>query len=85
MTSNNAFIIGGSSGIGIQQLGCMSNRHGMVAGATGTGKTVTLQILAEGFSRMGVPVFAADIKGDLSGLAAPGVSFDRFSARFLCQ
>jgi DNA helicase HerA-like ATPase len=49
-----------------------ANRHGLVTGATGTGKTVTLQILAEGFSRAGVPVFAADIKGDLSGLAAPG-------------
>ncbi len=50
----------------------MSNRHGLIAGATGTGKTVSLQILAEGFSRHGVPVFAADIKGDLSGVAVPG-------------
>ncbi len=50
----------------------MANRHGLVTGATGTGKTVTLQVLAEGFSRAGVPVFAADIKGDLSGIAAPG-------------
>lgn len=50
----------------------LANRHGLVTGATGTGKTVTLQILAEGFSRAGVPVFAADIKGDLSGIAAPG-------------
>src|SRR5438552_7533990 len=48
------------------------NRHGLVTGATGTGKTVTLQTLAEGFSRAGVPVFAADIKGDLSGIAARG-------------
>jgi len=47
----------------------MANRHGLVAGATGTGKTVTLQVLAESFSNMGVPVFAADIKGDLSGIA----------------
>jgi DNA helicase HerA-like ATPase len=46
------------------------NRHGLVTGATGTGKTVTLQILAEGFSNAGVPVFCADIKGDLSGIAA---------------
>ena len=45
------------------------NRHGLVTGATGTGKTVTLQVLAEGFSAAGVPVFAADIKGDLSGVA----------------
>ena len=50
----------------------LANRHGLVAGATGTGKTVTLRVLAEGFSRMGVPVFLADVKGDLSGLARPG-------------
>ncbi|MBN1957816.1 MAG: DUF853 family protein [Desulfuromonadales bacterium] len=56
----------------VQQLAGMSNRHGLIAGATGTGKTVTLQVLAEGFSKLGVPVFAADIKGDLSGLAEPG-------------
>ncbi len=49
-----------------------ANRHGLIAGATGTGKTVTLQILAEGFSRAGVPVFLSDVKGDLSGLAAAG-------------
>jgi DNA helicase HerA-like ATPase len=48
------------------------NRHGLVTGATGTGKTVTLQVMAEGFARAGVPVFAADIKGDLSGIAAAG-------------
>ncbi|MFN3351346.1 helicase HerA-like domain-containing protein, partial [Pseudorhodoplanes sp.] len=50
----------------------MANRHGLATGATGTGKTVTLQVLAEGFSRNGVPVFAADIKGDLSGIAMVG-------------
>ena len=49
-----------------------ANRHGLIAGATGTGKTVTLQILAESFSNAGVPVFLADVKGDLSGLAAAG-------------
>ena len=49
-----------------------ANRHGLVAGATGTGKTVTLQVMAEGFSALGVPVFCADVKGDLSGLAAAG-------------
>src|SRR5689334_9067998 len=53
-----------------------ANRHGLVTGATGTGKTVTLQVLAEGFSRAGVPVFAADIKGDLSGIAEPGEAKD---------
>ncbi len=50
----------------------LANRHGLVTGATGTGKTVTLQVLAEGFSAAGVPVFAADIKGDLSGIAIKG-------------
>lgn len=49
----------------------MANRHGLIAGATGTGKTVTLQTLAEGFSKIGVPVFMADVKGDLSGLCQP--------------
>lgn len=50
----------------------LANRHGLIAGATGTGKTVTLQILAEGFSKAGVPVFAADVKGDLSGVSQSG-------------
>jgi len=50
----------------------LANRHGLVAGATGTGKTVTLQVMAEAFSRIGVPVFAADVKGDLSGVSQPG-------------
>ena len=50
----------------------LANRHGLIAGATGTGKTVTLQILAEGFSKAGVPVFAADVKGDLSGISQAG-------------
>ncbi|HMP63118.1 MAG TPA: DUF853 family protein, partial [Phenylobacterium sp.] len=57
------------------------NRHGLVAGATGTGKTVTLQILAQGLSEAGVPVFAADVKGDLSGLAAPGAPGEKLLAR----
>jgi DNA helicase HerA-like ATPase len=48
-----------------------ANRHGVITGATGTGKTVTLQVLAEGFSNLGVPVFLADVKGDLSGLSQP--------------
>ena len=47
----------------------MANRHGLITGATGTGKTVTLQSLAESFSRIGVPVFLSDIKGDLSGMS----------------
>src|SRR5690242_13010138 len=59
----------------------LANRHGLVTGATGTGKTVTLQVLAEGFSAAGVPVFAADIKGDLSGIAAPGEPKPAFLGR----
>jgi uncharacterized protein len=54
----------------------LGNRHGLVTGATGTGKTVSLQVMAEGFARAGVPVFAADIKGDLSGIAEPGEAKD---------
>jgi len=50
----------------------MANRHGLITGATGTGKTVSLRVLAEQFSAIGVPVFMADVKGDLSGLAKPG-------------
>lgn len=68
------FIGGGGPEYGTPQhlkLG-YANRHGLIAGATGTGKTVTLQILAEGFSAAGVPVFLSDVKGDLSGLALPG-------------
>ncbi len=58
-----------------------ANRHGLVAGATGTGKTVTLQILAQGFSDAGVPVFAADVKGDLSGISAVGTPNEKMLAR----
>jgi uncharacterized protein len=59
----------------------LANRHGLVAGATGTGKTVTLQVLAEGFSRAGVPVFCADVKGDLAGVSQPGGGNRKVEAR----
>ncbi|HEY0841772.1 helicase HerA-like domain-containing protein [Methylotenera sp.] len=59
----------------------MANRHGLIAGATGTGKTVTLQTLAEGFSKNGVPVFMADVKGDLSGMSQQGGANPRVEAR----
>lgn len=59
----------------------LANRHGLVTGATGTGKTVSLQVMAEGFARAGVPVFAADIKGDLSGIAEVGEAKDFILAR----
>lgn len=59
----------------------MANRHGLIAGATGTGKTVTLQTLAEGFSKIGVPVFMADVKGDLSGISQAGGGNTKVEAR----
>ena len=59
----------------------MTNRHGLIAGATGTGKTVTLQSMAEGFSALGVPVFMADVKGDLSGMSQPGGGNPKVDAR----
>jgi DNA helicase HerA-like ATPase len=72
--SETIFIGGGGPDYGDRQglLLKYANRHGLVAGATGTGKTVTLQIMAEGFSSIGVPVFLSDVKGDLSGLAKAG-------------
>ena len=62
-------------------LPAFGNRHGLVTGATGTGKTVTLQVLAEGFSRIGVPVFLADVKGDLAGLSQPIAPHPRIDER----
>ena len=59
----------------------LANRHGLIAGATGTGKTVSLQILAEEFSRRGVPVFLADVKGDLSGISQPGKQHPKLQER----
>ncbi|MGN1343128.1 MAG: helicase HerA-like domain-containing protein, partial [Traorella sp.] len=58
-----------------------ANRHGLIAGATGTGKTVTLKVLAESFSNCGVPVFLADIKGDLAGMCSCGVETDNLKKR----
>lgn len=69
-THNGLWIAKGENPVYL--LPSMANRHGLIAGATGTGKTVTLKVMAESFSDMGVPVFLADIKGDLAGLAAPG-------------
>ena len=79
------FVGGGGEEYGIPQsllLG-FGNRHGLIAGATGTGKTVTLQILAEGFSAAGVPVFLSDVKGDLSGLAVAGDPLGKLHAPFI--
>ncbi|MFT6032145.1 MAG: DNA helicase HerA-like ATPase [Arenicella sp.] len=68
MSESHKLLIGGNGQQTVFMDASMANRHGMVAGATGTGKTVTLQILAENFSKIGVPVFLADVKGDVSGI-----------------
>lgn len=65
-------LIGKAGDMPVELLPAMANRHGLIAGATGTGKTVSLQVLAEAFSSIGVPVFAADVKGDLSGVSQAG-------------
>ncbi|MGV8949913.1 MAG: helicase HerA-like domain-containing protein [Cypionkella sp.] len=79
------FVGGGGEAYGVAQslLLKYGNRHGLIAGATGTGKTVTLQILAEGFAAEGVPVFMADVKGDLSGLAAAGSPTQKLHDAFM--
>jgi hypothetical protein len=81
--ADGAAILVGKSASGAAQrlLLRMANRHGLVAGATGTGKTVTLQLLAESFSALGVPVFAADVKGDLAGISRPGGGNEKVAAR----
>lgn len=78
--ADNGILIGASDHPELLLLN-RANRHGLVAGATGTGKTVTLQILAQGLSDAGVPVFAADVKGDLSGIAAVGAPNEKMLAR----
>jgi DNA helicase HerA-like ATPase len=84
---DSIFVGGGGEGYGTPQsllLG-YGNRHGLIAGATGTGKTVTLQILAEGFSAAGVPVFLADVKGDVSGLGAAGSATHKLHEAFTAR
>ena len=85
MTADRIFIGGGGDGYAVPQhlLLRYGNRHGLIAGATGTGKTVTLQVLAEGFSAAGVPVFMADVKGDLAGMALPGSDQGKLHGAFL--
>jgi DNA helicase HerA-like ATPase len=80
MENSAALLLGKGEGPQRLDLG-LANRHGLVTGATGTGKTITLQIMAEGFSRAGVPVFCADVKGDLSGIAKPGAPNPKLEAR----
>ncbi len=81
MSDTPSLLIGGSASGPFLMDASMANRHGLIAGATGTGKTITLQNLAESFSRLGVPVFLADVKGDLSGLAAAGSTHQKIDAR----
>ncbi|PZQ99424.1 MAG: ATP-binding protein [Cereibacter sphaeroides] len=83
--AGNIFVGGGAEAYALPQellLG-YGNRHGLIAGATGTGKTVTLQVLAEGFSAAGVPVFLADVKGDLAGISVAGSAADKRTDAFL--
>ena len=75
------WVANNDAGEGIYLLPRMANRHGLIAGATGTGKTVTARFLAETFSEMGVPVFLADVKGDLAGIYAPGTESEDMNAR----
>lgn len=86
MTDRQQIILGGNLGENNQGQQIlfdagMANRHGLITGATGTGKTITLQLLAESFSRLGVPVFSADVKGDLSGIAAAGREHSKITDR----
>ena len=81
MLQNQSIWLGTSAEGAVSLLPRMANRHGLIAGATGTGKTVSLQVLAEGFSQLGVPVFMADVKGDLAGMAKPGEESDKLTQR----
>ena len=85
MMTDSIFVGGGGEGYKAAQTLLLKygNRHGLIAGATGTGKTVTLQILAEGFSAAGVPVFMADVKGDLSGVGAAGSTAQKLNDAFM--
>ncbi|MEA5014616.1 MAG: helicase HerA-like domain-containing protein [Candidatus Limiplasma sp.] len=83
MLSNGTIWVGTGENKPISLLPQMANRHGLIAGATGTGKTVSLKVMAEGFSDMGVPVFLGDIKGDLSGMVKPGENTDSLNSRLM--
>lgn len=74
-------LLGGQDGLQVIMDAAMGNRHGIISGATGTGKTISLQVLAEAYAHLGVPVFLADIKGDLSGIAKAGRTHDKITQR----
>lgn len=81
MTTALDILLGGNQNQQVIVNPAMANRHGIISGATGSGKTVSLQVLAEQFSQIGVPVFISDAKGDLSGLANPATKIERFQKR----
>jgi DNA helicase HerA-like ATPase len=81
MYVNNSIYLGLADGERVNMALNMANRHGLIAGASGTGKTITMKVLAESFSDAGVPVFVCDVKGDVSGLAAPGARSDGMEKR----
>ena len=81
MYYDNKIWIGDSNGEKVYIHPKMANRHGLIAGATGTGKTITLKVLAESFSVAGVPVFLSDVKGDLSGMCRPGKDNENMQER----
>jgi DNA helicase HerA-like ATPase len=70
-----------ADGNSLALLPALANRHGLITGATGTGKTVTMQVMAESFSRIGVPTFMAAVKGDVSGIAAAGTLSPKLNER----
>mgnify|MGYP004622198445 CR=1 FL=1 len=81
MYENGKIYMGLADGQRVEMYPSMSNRHGLIAGASGTGKTITMKVMAESFSDAGVPVFLCDVKGDVAGLCAPGVSSEGIEKR----
>ena len=81
MFVDNKILIGKSNEKELFILPNMANRHGLITGASGSGKTITLKVMAESFSADGVPVFLADVKGDLAGMCMPGVNNEKIQER----
>ena len=81
MYENGKIYMGLADGARVELALNMCNRHGLIAGASGTGKTITMKVMAESFSDAGVPVFLCDVKGDVAGICAPGVSSEGMEKR----
>lgn len=81
MYLNNKIIVGKNDIIEENILLNKANRHGLITGASGSGKTITLKVIAESFSEAGVPVFLADVKGDLAGMCMPGANNEKLAER----